>query len=182
MNKHYYTEEEKKIELEMKIKFLKKCMSNIKGDFEDCFMPFIEEAKNDDMKLIELLLASEDEKILMSQAYAVASRLDLDGQHWKRVRHMLGEKCKKTISDAGSLKIGNESFSINISNGYGDGETKYAILERNELNDDMMDFLTSVEGTLNIYSYDCGSHINETISGRYGIYRYDGIIVFKKWN
>lgn len=123
--------------------------------------------------------------IKFSQAYAI---LSLESEyypgHYLRVKKMMGDKAEKTMSDAGGLLIGNEEFRFVIPNGVGDGGTYYAVLERNEFNSNMMNFITSCEGEFNIYNYDCDVRdgISETIEGRFGIYNYKGLIVFVRWN
>lgn len=105
---------------------------------------------------------------------------------WYEIREMLAEKIFKTYSDAGALKIGNKDFSILIPNGYGDGETRVAIIkleEKKYYDLEAFRFFTSVEGTFDIYDYDCDSSgdIIQTIEGRYGIYVYEGFVVFEQW-
>lgn len=112
--------------------------------------------------------------------YAELSKLDEDG-HWARVYDMLGKNWRETESDADGLKIGNDEWTILIPNGSGDGETRYGVVEDRGFNPDMMEYFTEVEGTFNIYSYDCGSDIDMTLHGRYGIYNCNGFIVFEKW-
>lgn len=100
---------------------------------------------------------------------------------WYYLRDILGSNQFKTESDAGGVKIGNGDMSIIIPNGYGDGTTRVAILEPKEMNSSAFNFITAVEGTVNIYTYDCGSDIECTIKGRYGIYSKDGFVVFERW-
>lgn len=94
----------------------------------------------------------------------------------------MGDKQFKTESDTGGIKIGNNGFTIIIPNGYGDGITRVAILEKEEMNNCTFDFFTSVFGSINIYDYDCGNEVECTINGRYGIYSKGGFVVFEKWN
>lgn len=163
-----------------------------KSFFKDCFLndlklheiieleKMYKKAKSLD-ELKNIVILSEEERVKKSQCYAVASK-ELPG-HWKRIRSMIGNKCKKTISDVGGLKIGNSEFSIIIPNGLGDGTTRYAIYEAYEgFNEQMLAFSTSVQGEIDIYNYDCGDEIVDHISGRYGIYSGNGFIIFQKWN
>lgn len=93
-----------------------------------------------------------------------------------------------TSSDAGGVKIGVDQFTIVIPNGYGDGDTEVFIYDDNDKIDDdikynQLKFLTFIDGEkINIYSYDCGNEVAETISGRYGVYYYDGCVYFESWN
>lgn len=92
-------------------------------------------------------------------------------------------------SDIGSVTIGNETYRIAIPNIGGDGTTLCYIYdsETEYLRDretTIEDFVTVVEGTFNIYSYDCTHGEKEdiltTITGKYFIYRSDMLIVFIK--
>ena len=93
---------------------------------------------------------------------------------------MLGDKVFKTVSDIGGVKIGNDKFTVIIPNGYGDGDTRIAIVNRGEINDNMFNFFTFIEGDINIYSYDCGDDVVKTISGKYGVYYWEGFVIFEK--
>ena len=42
-----------------------------------------------------------------------------------------GGKFFQTVSECGSVKIGDEKLSVNIGNGYGDGLTSVVVLEKN---------------------------------------------------
>lgn len=78
----------------------------------------------------------------------------------------------KTESDAGSLKIGNSSFSTLFSNGYGDCENLVFIINK-EISLQCLEFKTTIEGSeINIYEYDCGNNIIETLRGKYTIYSF----------
>lgn len=119
---------------------------------------------------------------LNSQAYAEMLKEYFPKKVWYFVRGSLGDNVRKTLSDAGGLKIGNDNFSIIIPNGRGDGITRYSVLSQTEnYASNIMRFFTSVSGKINIFSSDCGDEICETITGRFGIYFYEGIIVFERW-
>lgn len=164
--------------------FWKVCVAHIFEDYSDApketaqKMQAMFEAAEDLDDFQEKILESTDPDITMTQAYAVLSKRT-EG-HWYRLRAMMGDKCRKTESDAGGLKIGDDHFSILI-NGEGDGITRYAVFNRDEWNPNMATFTTSIEGTFNIYAYDCGDEVAETLSGRYGIYTYEGIVIFERW-
>ena len=129
-------------------------------------------------EFIRLLLNSDT--MCGTQIYAELSKSQPD--HWKRVRDSI-DNWISTYSDAGGLKIGNEYFSITVPNGYGDGDMKYAVVGRGCLNHDMLEFWTVIQGNqINIYDYDCGSDIIETLDGRFGVFYGYGFIVFEKWN
>lgn len=159
-------------------KFFMATLKDWNGNVKEVFKPFYTDEPVEMMKRV-LEHASE---CGMTQSYAVASKLS--EHHWSNIRKMIGDKRKYAECDAGSLKIGNESFSILIPNGEGDGTMRYAVYaEGEEFNDDMLNFFTSVEGeVIDIYGYDCGFSVAEKLpAGRYGIYQGYGFVVIKKW-
>lgn len=92
-----------------------------------------------------------------------------------------------TAADAGSVRIGNDQFTILVPNGYGDGATTVHILERDEeLPDEELPearFFTSFSGKdIKIYAYDCGGDAAVArISGRFGAYVNDKKVYFIRW-
>lgn len=127
---------------------------------------------------IDRIIKTEDFELKMSEEYAIASVLAPDGKNWYRLRSMLGDNVRHTYSDAGSLKIGNEDFTILVPNGFGDGEMRYAIVD--QFNSNMANPFTLIDGKFNIYTYDCGNEIAEMIEGKFYIYYHDGIVIFKR--
>ena len=87
------------------------------------------------------------------------------------------------ICDGGSLKLGNDNFTANYPNNYGDGCFLVTICEENENPCNELDFRGSVRGEINIYEYDCGNDILTTVNGRYGVYavRNSGDMILEKW-
>lgn len=88
-------------------------------------------------------------------------------------------------SDAGGVKVGNDTFSIVIPNGAGDGITRVAIFENQEnfYAKDIMDFYTNVEGKrFYVYSGDTNGMPIQEMTGRYGVYIYKGYVAFVNWN
>ncbi|MCK9553200.1 hypothetical protein [Aquamicrobium sp.] len=84
-------------------------------------------------------------------------------------------------SDAGSVKVGNAQFSFLISHNNGDGHAIAAVFKNEkDFISSPMKFITSVEGTFNIYDYDCGQNVIVTLNGRYDVYVYCGITCFVK--
>lgn len=136
----------------------------------------LQKAKNSE-EFIRMVLESDMMK--GSQVYAELSKDRHD--HWKRVRDNVST-WTETYSDIGGLKIGSENFSVNIPNGYGDGEMYYAVVGKGCFNHNMLDFWTSIRGKeINIYDYDCGDKVIETLSGRYGIFYGYKYVVFERW-
>ena len=88
-----------------------------------------------------------------------------------------------TISDAGSVKVGNDSFSVLIPTGDGDGVSAYCIYTQAELDADKIStsdlhFFTLLSGQFSIYDYDCGDTVSETITGRFSVFYSEGIVFF----
>lgn len=119
-----------------------------------------------------------DERLTLTKAFAELSK-EVDG-HWYRVRQMFGEKCFKTDSDAGSVKVGNGAFSTLINNGAGDGTTRVAVFAKGDaFNADMMAYAgITLDGNFSIYDYDCGGDPIVALDGKYSVYRYDGLVAF----
>lgn len=96
-------------------------------------------------------------------------------------------------SDIGSCLIGNKDWTFAVPNIGGDGETKIGIFQNNGAEfrkykeKHNLEFISSAQGTFNIYSYDCAFHdckdedIIATLSGRYGVYKGEMEVVFVKW-
>ena len=125
-------------------------------------------------------LVLSDSRLKNNQGYAELSK-ESEG-HWYRVREMFGEKCFKTESDGGSVKVGNENFTISIGNGHGDGTTRIAIFTKDDFfNEDMMNFSgIKLEGNFNIYDYDFGNDVVMILKGTYYVYYYDGLVAFEE--
>lgn len=161
-----------------KATFVKGCILNswVKG-----YNKIMEHLRNavDTEDFINKILG--DPELATTQAFAEVSKKLRPDSHWYRVRAMLGDVIK-TSSDAGSVKIGVNNMSVFVPNGYGDGITRVSIFDNSEgFNDNMMSYFTTVKGTnIIIYDYDCGDVAATTISGRYNIYYYSGLVAFVK--
>ena len=159
--------------------FAKGCIFNnwVKG--YDQIMEHLRDAVNTEDFINKIL---GDPELTTTQAYAEVSKKLRPDSHWYRVREMFGDNVIKTSSDAGSVKIGVDNMSVLVPNGYGDGITRVGIIENaREFNDDMMTFFTTISGKdIIIYDYDCGDVAATTISGRYSIYYYSGLVAFVK--
>lgn len=159
--------------------FLLRCFFNEYADsYQECMA--VLEASETSEQVISHILSSDTLK--GSQVYAELSKIRHD--HWKRVRDDI-ENWIRTSSDAGGLKVGNDSFSVIIPNGYGDGDMYVAVVSKGCLNHDMLNFWTVISGDkLQIYDYDCGTEANviNTLSGRYGVFFGYGFVVLEKWD
>lgn len=98
-------------------------------------------------------------------------------------------------SDIGSCLIGNKDWTFAVPNFGGDGTTKILVFDKNDKEfykyekEHDLKFFSSVEGTFNIYGYDCAfsdgcndEDVIATLSGRYGVYQGWYKVVFVKWN
>ena len=132
-------------------------------------------------EFIDLYLDSD--KMKHHYSYAILAKAYRPDKAWYLLREQLGDRVFKTSSDAGSVKVGSDAFSVLLPNGHGDGVTRVAVVDRDSWCSNFLTFFTSIQGdAINIYSYDCGSSIAKTIEGRYGVYYGDGFVVFEKWN
>lgn len=159
--------------------YTKRCMMDSSGTFKPIFEKLWDQAET----LVDFKeLLKNDPETRMERATALLFREQpLSEELWEFRRILLGDQSFRTESDAGSLKIGNDSFTVLIPNGFGDGSMSCAIMESGELNRDAFEFFTSIEGAFNIYDYDCGDGIVKSISGRFGIYTGNGFVVFERW-
>ena len=96
---------------------------------------------------------------------------------------MFGDKCFKTYSDAGGVKVGSDTFSVLVPNGRGDRTTRVAVFEdESEFNADLMMYSgTSLHGDFVIYDYDCGNNPVTQLSGNYFVYYYDDLVAFVRY-
>lgn len=91
-----------------------------------------------------------------------------------------------TASDRACLKIGNESFQIDIPNGGGDGTTIVYVFDKENIFDDSLfkNLHVTIRGKFGIYDYDCGNRICATLSGSYYVYTayddYDYLVILKE--
>lgn len=155
--------------------FTKKCICNKFAGKQDIYMELWKKSETVD-EFKELVL--EDERLLTEQATGEMFKND-----WYFKRKILGNKQIKLSSDAGGVKVGTNNFSIIIPNGYGDGTTRFAILNEDEVNTSVFNYFTLLEGDeINIYKSDCGNTILQTIKGRYGAYYSDGFVILVKYN
>jgi len=129
----------------------------------------------------EVITASE---LKTTQLYAELIKHERPERRWKAVREMFGDKCFKTVSDVGGVKVGTDTFSVVVPNGgRGDGTTRVAVFEdESGFNGDLMNFsCISLHGDSVIYSYDCGNTPAKKLSGNYLVYYYDGLVAFVKY-
>lgn len=180
----------KKSELKFKSEFVGRCVFdgvkkgswNYDDEYARRVTRYLRKAQTTD-EFIDLYLADEINQ--NRQAFGVLLSYERPNQVRTFLRiFAVKHKNFKTVSDAGSVKIGNGSFSILIPNGYGDGMTDVCVVDDRNENPfaDVLKFLTSVEGKIDIYSADCGNSVETGLIGRYGIYYGYGFVVFEKWS
>lgn len=167
--------------------FVVNCMNNIHGDYAEVnnewYLECLNKAK-DTKEFEKLYLSTKDKNIICSQAYGeLLKKRSLFYEGYDKYYHYVMNKAeikKVTYSDRGGLKIGNDTFSICVSNGYGDGVIKTAIFLKGNpyicAVDHMMDWQVTVDGKFNIYSYDCGNEVAIELEGSYIVYSYNGFV------
>ena len=108
--------------------FVVTCMNNIYGDDAEVnnewYLECLNKAK-DTKEFEKLYLSTKDNNIICSQAYGeLLKKQSLFYEGYDKYYHYVMNKAeikKVTCSDRGGLKLGNDTFSICVSNGYGDG-------------------------------------------------------------
>ena len=157
---------------------LPRTINDIDGNIKPEFKALYADANGDIKAFAEALIRTNDKDLKLTQAYAVASEQADDGGHRERLKSMLGDRVRKVYSDAGSVKIGNDSFNLLIPHGSGDGVARYAVVNKAEFNDNMARFFARVNGKIDIYLTDTSDDIAETIDGSFDIYTYEGFVIF----
>lgn len=180
------------IEKNLKIHdFVKHCMHNTYGDKEnnEWYKKCLDEAKNTN-QFFNLYFSTRDKKIICSQGYGELLKREtiFNEELDMYVSSVLskGNNCYQTLSDRGDLKLGNDSFNIYVANGYGDGFTDVYLFEKDNeyirAVENIMYYKTNIEGTFNIYQYDCGNKVLDVVTGNYDIYSFNGHIAFIERN
>lgn len=139
----------------------------------------LEESKNPDDFIRRLC---NEESLNGFYAIAKITKEYMPQEHWYKVRGLLGGKIFKTDSEMGSVKIGNDNFSILIPNGYGDGTSRVAVLDKEEFPvGDYLDYFTTIKGKFYIFRCDWSENvIPEQLDGEYAVYSWNGFVAFVK--
>lgn len=93
-----------------------------------------------------------------------------------------------TDADAGSVMIGDlaGTSATLCSNGRGDGGTQVVVVEHLDgFNSNAFDLIGVIKGRFQIYDYDCADlkpAAEADLDGRYGVYAWDGVVVFGLWD
>lgn len=106
----------------------------------------------------------------------------------------------ETNSDIGGVAVGNDSFCVNLPNGYGDGTTNVYVFNTKRIPQEIEEFLKfniCFGGKFNIYEDDISvcdkekSKVLCTLEGYYGSYyprnemwweRVEPVVVLEKWD
>lgn len=112
-------------------------------------------------------------------------------EKWITIRKQIGTKCFKVYPEIGSVLLGNENFSVNINNHVGNEETRVAVVDYGEIDMTNMYLETTINcKNVHIFFHDTAdkkarsnpAEWAATLNGRYGVFVYQDIIVFEKWN
>lgn len=93
-----------------------------------------------------------------------------------------------TEADAGSVMVGDlaGTNATLFPNGRGDGGTQVVVVEHFDgFNSNAFDLIGVIKGRFQIYDYDCADlrpAAEADLDGRYGVYAWDGVVVFNLWN
>lgn len=93
-----------------------------------------------------------------------------------------------TDADAGSVMIGDlaGTSATLFSNGRGDGGTQVVVVKHFDgFNSNAFDLIGVIKGRFQIYDYDCADlrpAAEADLDGRYGVYAWDGVVVFNLWD
>lgn len=158
---------------------LRRCLADVLAQSESLNEMIENSSDTDDF--INKFLATPD--YADTQAYVEIMKRERPERLWKAIRSMFGDRCFKTESDIGGVKVGNDEFSLIVPNGRGDGTTRVAVFDnKKDFNERLMNFFTDIRGKFSIYDYDCGGTELVTLMGKFGVYYYDGLVAFEKWN
>lgn len=121
-----------------------------------------------------------------SQAYGLMHR----ELRWRHLPVNPGKIVRELVTeaDAGSVMIGDlaGTSATLFSNGRGDGGTQVVVVEHFDgFNSNAFDLIGVIKGRFQIYDYDCADlkpAAEADLDGRYGVYAWDGVVVFNHWD
>lgn len=133
---------------------------------------FVQKIFNDDLRLQEEDLYWE-----------LSKQFNPDMLHKQRVKEIFTDSVK-TYADAGNVLVGNETFKIQIRNGRGDGDVLVSVFDKDmlkELEKRMVRHDVILNGEFNVYVDDCDMNDKSnravlSLTGRYAVFYYDGLI------
>ena len=112
-------------------------------------------------------------------------------ENWITIIKQIETKYFILYPKMGSVLVGNETFAVNINNHAGDVETRVAVVEYGEIDTGPMFLETTVHcrnahiflsDTANAERRSNPAEWAATLNGRYGVWVYQDIIVFEKWD
>lgn len=148
-------------------------------------LKLIEDSKSRDDFILKVLETFSPFDSSNGQLYAVFSKLAYG--HTSRLKAYLDEikiKMVVTSSDVGSVRVGNDNFSVLVNNGRGDGDT-YVYIVDGRTNSNMFDPLfTTFQGRkIKISAYDCENEWIDGVelNGEYFAHCYNGVVCIEKF-
>lgn len=148
-------------------------------------LKLIEDSKSRDDFILKVLKEFSPSDTSNGQLYAVFSKSAYG--HTSRLKAYLDEikiKMVVTSSDVGSVRVGNDDFSVLVNNGRGDGDT-YVYIVDGRTNSNMFDPLfTTFQGRkIKISAYDCENEWIDGVelNGHYFARCYNGIVCLEKF-
>lgn len=165
--------------------FLRRCMLNDFGVYatDQAIVEECAAGASNVEEFIDAYLSHESER--GTQFWQELVKRERPGLRWKAIRADFGDRCFKTFSDAGSVRVGDGRFFVLIPNGRGDGETRVAIFDDAEEfhSEDLMTYFTEISGgEFYIYGNDCGGPSVKRLFGKFEVYYYDGLVAFLQVN
>ena len=148
-------------------------------------LKMIEDSKTRNDFILKVLETFSPSDTSNGQLYAVFSKLAYG--HTSRLKAYLDEikiKMVVTSSDVSSVRVGNDDFSVQVSNARGDGDT-YVYIVDERTNSTMFDFWTvAFQGkNIKISAYDCENEWIDGVelNGHYFARCYNGIVCLEKF-
>ena len=148
-------------------------------------LKLIEDSKSRDDFILKVLKEFSPSDTSNGQLYAVFSKLAYG--HTSRLKAYLDEikiKMVVTSSDVGSVRVGNDDFSVLVNNGRGDGDT-YVYIVDGRTNSNMFDplFMTFRGRNIKISAYDCENEWIDGVelNGHYFARCYNGVVCIEKF-
>lgn len=112
-------------------------------------------------------------------------------EKWITIIKQIETKYFILCPEMGSILVGNESFSVNISNHVGNAATRVAVVGYGEVDTSPMTLETTINcKNVHIFFHDTADRKARSnpaewaanLNGRYGVFVYQDIIVFEKWD
>ena len=112
-------------------------------------------------------------------------------EKWINIMKQIGTRFFILYPELGSVLVGDENFAVNINNHVGNEETRVAIVDFGKIDTSHM-YLETTINCRNAHIFvsdtaDAKSRSNPAgwaaiLNGKYGVYVFQDIIVFEKWD